>query len=268
MIRIPDTALPAATDARLRAFQAEIDAAGGYPNRVALAKTRFASRNTVGNQTFAVVRSTLAKMCRGARRCMYCEDSVADEVEHVKPKDLYPEAVFVWGNYLYACGPCNSGKRNRYAILVPPARPLDVTRGATAPVTPPPSGQPAFIDPRTEDALVFMQLDLLGTFHFVPTAPRRSANYLRADHTIAVLKLNTREYLVDARRSAYGSYRARLSEYCGLKATHPRSPRLRHLKAGITGMGQPTVWAEMKRLHTSLPELKRLFAAAPEALGW
>ena len=33
-------------------------------------------------------------MCAGAKRCMYCEDSAADEVEHHLPKNLYPEFVF------------------------------------------------------------------------------------------------------------------------------------------------------------------------------
>ena len=48
---------------------------------------------------------------------MYCEDSVADEVEHFRPKDLYPDVVFAWRNYLYACGQCNGGKNNRFSIV-------------------------------------------------------------------------------------------------------------------------------------------------------
>ena len=54
----------------------------------------------------------LSAMCHGPRRCMYCEDSAADEVEHFRPTDLYPEFVFAWMNYLYACGPCNVRKKN------------------------------------------------------------------------------------------------------------------------------------------------------------
>lgn len=268
MIRIPTLDLLPAANTRLQNYQSEIDAGGSYSDRVALAKSRFASRNTAANSTFAVVRSTLALMCRGARRCMYCEDSVADEVEHVKPKDLYPESVFVWENYLYSCGPCNSGKRGRYAVVLPQSRLVEVTRGKADPVVPPPHGLPAFIDPRTEDALLLIQLDLVGTFHFIPLFPPGTVDFLRAKHTIDVLKLNAREYLIDARKSAYESYRARLTEYCGLKDKSPRSPRLRQLKKGLLNMGQPTVWAEMKRLQPLLRDLRPLFTAAPEALSW
>jgi len=45
------------------------------------------------------------------------EDAPADEVEHHSPKDLYPELVFVWRNYLYACGPCNRRKNNHFSII-------------------------------------------------------------------------------------------------------------------------------------------------------
>ena len=48
---------------------------------------------------------------------MYCEDSVGDEVEHHRPKNLYPDHTFLWDNYLYACGPCNGPKNNRFAVF-------------------------------------------------------------------------------------------------------------------------------------------------------
>jgi hypothetical protein len=38
------------------------------------------------------------------------------------------------------------------------------------PVVPPPAGQPALINPLSEDPLRFLQLDLLDTFEFVPIA--------------------------------------------------------------------------------------------------
>lgn len=37
-----------------------------------------------------------------------------------------------------------------------------------------PSGCPALIDPTREDPLQFFQLDLLGTFEFVPISPAGS----------------------------------------------------------------------------------------------
>src|SRR5262249_51537211 len=129
--------------------------------------------------------------------------------------DLYPEAVFVWENYLYICGQCNGGKRERFLVLLPrDDQPQNVTRRRGAAVVPPPAGAPpAFLDPRQDDGLLFMQFDLQGTFRFVPTARAGTTDHVRAEKTIEILKLNSRDYLVQARREAFGSYRARLREY-------------------------------------------------------
>jgi uncharacterized protein (TIGR02646 family) len=47
-------------------------------------------------------------------KCAYCECSVIEssylEVEHYKPKSLYPEKVFDWENFLPACSHCNKIK--------------------------------------------------------------------------------------------------------------------------------------------------------------
>jgi uncharacterized protein (TIGR02646 family) len=268
MIRHPATPLAPAARAGLQSFQSEIDGLPDYAARVDAAKERFPKRNTASNATFREVRKTLARMCSGARRCMYCEDSVADEVEHVRPKDLYPEAVFVWGNFLYACGPCNGGKRNKFVVLVPPANVIDVTRQQGSPVVPPVAGTPMFIDPRTEDGLLYMQLDLTGTFRFVPTSALNTGDYARAEHTIRILKLNDRDYLVAARKEAYGSYVARLDQYATWSEAGKTPVQLTRLRNSLFRMGHPTVWAEMKRQHRRLKQLRSLFERIPEALTW
>ena len=130
----------------LAEYQRDVDARGTYRERVSRAKTRFSRYNRKTNPTFAAVQAKLVAMCGGTRRCMYCEDSVADEVEHFKPKDLYPDLVFAWRNYLYACGQCNggSGKSNRFSIVEPGTGALvDVTRRRRARVTPPREGAAA-----------------------------------------------------------------------------------------------------------------------------
>src|SRR5271156_7017235 len=117
MIGLPTVDLDAAVAATLTAFQAEINSNRSYAEAVSAANRLFALRNTVKNKTFQAVRAALATMCSGARRCCYCEDSCADEIEHIKPKHLYPELVFTWHNYVYACGPCNGPKNNRFRIF-------------------------------------------------------------------------------------------------------------------------------------------------------
>ncbi len=117
MLRLLNVDLPAEAAARLRGYQGEVDAEPTYPKQVAAADTLFSSRNRCSNRTFKVVRAKLFEMCGGVRRCGYCEDSMADEVEHIWPKSLYPERVFSWQNYLYACGPCNGPKNNDFKVF-------------------------------------------------------------------------------------------------------------------------------------------------------
>ena len=117
MLRVADGRLPAAHERKLEEYQSDVDGKGTYEKRVAEGKRLFKSRNSKRNGTFKAVRKTLSVMCRGPRRCMYCEDSAADEVEHFRPKDLYPEAVFVWMNYLYACGRCNTRKVTAHPVV-------------------------------------------------------------------------------------------------------------------------------------------------------
>ncbi|EYF07435.1 Hypothetical protein CAP_0188 [Chondromyces apiculatus DSM 436] len=72
----------------LKTKQAALDEITVYEQRVTKAKTAWKNRD---HDRFAPVREVLRNMCAGNSRCMYCEDSAADEIEHVRPKSLYPE---------------------------------------------------------------------------------------------------------------------------------------------------------------------------------
>jgi hypothetical protein len=269
MIRLRKTSLPAAAAADLVKWQQLVDAKSGYEAQVAAAKDDFSRRNTKRNKTFQSVKAALTKMCSGARRCVYCEDSLADEVEHIKPKDLYPDEVFSWGNYVYACGPCNGPKNNRFAVIPTAALiPVDVTRARGAAVLPPVAGSPSLINPRWEDPLKFMELDVVDTFLFLPSKPANTKDYARAHYTIEVLRLNDREALRVARREAFGSYVARLEQYIKRKGEGAPRTDLDRLVRALRRMQHPTVWREIKRQYTYLPRLGALFAQAPEARRW
>jgi uncharacterized protein (TIGR02646 family) len=212
----------------------------------------------------------LDAMCRGPRRCMYCEDAPADEIEHFKPKDLHPELAFAWSNYLYACGTCNSPKNNQFAVIAGRASPsiIDVTRKRGTPVVPTRRGRPALINPLKEDPLHFIQLDLIDTFEFVPIAPAGSLDYLRAEYTLDVLRLNDRDYLIKARERAFESFAAILYEYIGKRAAGSSKNALSRYRKSILRSPHQTVWAEMKRQCENIPWIKQRFLAAPEALKW
>ena len=103
---------------QLKGFQSELSSVTPFSARVVEAKSMFSSKNRKTNPVFRDVRATLDRMCQGARRCMYCEDSLADEVEHVRPKNFFPDQTFVWENYLYACGPCNGPKSDQFMAIL------------------------------------------------------------------------------------------------------------------------------------------------------
>ncbi len=270
MIRIRSRRLPAETRAGLDRYQAHVNAATTYEGQVELAKAHFKARNRPNDRVFKVVRQVLDTMCRGPRRCMYCEDAPADEIEHFRPKDLHPELAFAWTNYLYSCGSCNGPKNNRFAVIAgrtPPSL-IDATRKRGAPIIPPPRGKPALINPLKEDPLEYLQLDLKDTFEFVPIAPPGSIEFLRAEYTLEVLRLNDRDYLTKSRENAYRSFLDTLDAYRGQRESGASKRTLSCYPNGIRRSHHQTVWAEMKRQHPTIPCIRSRFAEAPEALKW
>ena len=265
MIRLHDPGLDQGTGKRLHCYQQEVNQAKGYAEQVARAKKLFSQRSSAKNRAFREVRKTLTKMCSGAQRCVYCEDSVGDEVEHIQPKDLYPCVVFVWTNFVYACGRCNGNKSNKYAVFLN-NRIIDVTRPRGAKVVAPASGPPVFLNPRVEDPLGFLDLDLGNTFMVVARDGIAHIDRKRAEFTIDTLKLN-RDVLLRARATAFGSYRARLYEYVDIRET-ANLQRLNLLAQTLKSMPHPTIWEEMKRKRAIVCDLDELFSKAPEALGW
>ncbi|HWO19161.1 MAG TPA: hypothetical protein VNO30_10300 [Kofleriaceae bacterium] len=268
MLRLPDLPLPAPAAAQLVEYQTEIDCLPTFAERVEAGKRLFGSRNNKSNATFKSVKEVLTAMCSGARRCAYCEDSAADEVEHIYPKHFYPDRVFAWPNYVYACGPCNGPKGSSFTVFTAgPSSGVELTRSEDAP-SPPPTGRPGLIDPRTEDATRLLVLDLQDTFWFVERAAPGTLDHERARYTIDTLGLNKREYLPLARRAAYRDYRAHLSQYLAVRSSGGDEAELQRLETEIRTRQHPTVWSEMRRQHANIPILAPLFAAVPEALTW
>src|SRR5262249_15113288 len=144
---------------------------------------------------------------------------------------------------------------------------VEVTRPRGAEVAPPKAGDPVLIDPRHEDPLEMMGLDL-DTFRFLPKGSQRSRNYQRAQYTIDLLCLNSRPELPMAREEAYKDYSARLEQYITAKQKGKPASLLQRYRDALKRMRHPTVWQEMKRQQSLIPELRALFAEAPEALKW
>jgi uncharacterized protein (TIGR02646 family) len=62
-------------------------------------------------------------------KCMYCEGLVDDiypgDVEHIKPKKVFPELMYEWSNLGYACWKCNNKKRDKYDATCEIVNPYD-----------------------------------------------------------------------------------------------------------------------------------------------
>jgi hypothetical protein len=195
---------------QLGTWQAEVDEILEYAQRVMAADERFNSRNRADNQTFAAVRGALLAMCGGT--CIYCEDSRAHQIDHVRPRSLYPEHVFAWLNMLCVCGDCNNRKRAKHAVVIGEEL-VPFSRKRGEPISPPPAGPMALLDPRVEDPMVFMELDLADTFHFVALPGISTVARARVEFTInAVFGLNDDPF-PDQRLGAYQDVRAGLTDY-------------------------------------------------------
>lgn len=256
--------LPDDVQKQLQHWQQLIDHEPDFSARAARAKHDFKRHNKSTNTTFKIVRETLQAMCSGIRRCGYCEDSCADEIEHIYPKDYYPERTFIWENYLYICGRCNTRKNNLFAVF-------DAVTGSLIEITGQPiAGDSVLIDPRLEDPMQFLELDLRGTFVFLAKNGLSGRDTQRAGYTIDTLKLNSRDELVEIRENAYSSFRDRLIAH--IQDRHDHDPtvlrRIENRIKALKRMNNLTVWREMQRQSNAIPELQILFTQAPEALNW
>ena len=272
MIYLPPQPLSGRADTWLRRWQSAVDAKPTYADRVAEAKRVWPK----SNKTFDEVRGVLKGMVSGHVRCAYCEDSCADEIDHIQPKDLYPELVFAWENYLFACGKCNGEKRSDYAVFSRSAGPAwtDVKRGPGSPIVPPLGGDPVLINPLFENPLYFLVLDLRETFEFSASLPwLTDREKERGKYTIDTLGLNVRDELRDGRRDAFTSYKNNLHRYIALKSKPADKKECDNCIAALQKSPHATVWHEMKRWHLRFPgslpyKIDALFEAAPEALSW
>ncbi|MEM7655027.1 MAG: aminoglycoside phosphotransferase [Bacteroidota bacterium] len=268
MVQLPKVSISTECVESLQQYQAEIDTLSDYASQVEKAKAIWSSRKQ--NQPFEEVKSKLIEMCSGARRCHYCEDSMADEMEHFRPKNLYPSQTFVWENYLYSCGPCNGPKGDQFAIFEA-ATGKRIELNAPLPASPPP-GLALLINPREEDPTQLLFLDIVAqSFVFQPWADdTNTPEFQRAQYSIDILRLNQRADLINARKLAYGNYKARLKEYTSGKKEGIPTSQLEEMIAQIKLEQHPSVWVEMKqeRTYSNIEELQELFDLTPEALLW
>lgn len=279
MLFIENRTLDAASSEQFASWQSVVDDAPDYAEQVLTARALWDGKNNTnaGRDAVRRARSLLEQMCIGSTRCAYCEDSAADEIEHVYPKSFFPELAFCWTNYVFSCGPCNSPKGSKYGVLDELGNVQEIVRPRNGPILPPPAGAHALINPRLENPFDLIELDLGGagldgkgllpTYNFVPYLDADLLLQIRGSYTIRILNLN-REVVRKARENAFGSFRARIIEYAEKRDGGSSEEELVSLRSGLMNMPHLTVFYEMRRQSSYTPHLNDLFEMVPEALTW
>lgn len=65
-----------------------------------------------GDARWRQFRGTLSRAFAGL--CAYCEETDRGEVDHFRPVSKFPQLVYEWTNWLFACHNCNMVKSNQW----------------------------------------------------------------------------------------------------------------------------------------------------------
>jgi uncharacterized protein (TIGR02646 family) len=216
--------LPRKTQVRLNKETAKIIAS---PSPIETAAKRYAAARKA--KWFEPVLKTLGAMTGPGEPCMLCDANESTDVEHYRPKAVFPHLALVWGNLLWGCTNCNRHKGNQF--------PPDTKPGAR------------LIDPIEENVWDYFLIDRFG--NLIPKW-RQDTNALdeRAVSTRDLLYLN-RETLQARRHS-------RLNDLRQLT-----SMTLNQLHAGTIQVGEARERLKEWRSSPTQPDVADYFLGGP-----
>ena len=289
MIRLKSKALTGATQKELDALQAKINAEPDFTAKAKKAQALWDSKGgSKGKLAFKEVSKELLALCVFTGICNYCEQSEANDIEHIFPKSFFPAHTFNWENYILACKQCNSGhKLDKGYVLDGDDELIGLVRAKE-----PPHTTIGFINIRTEDPAKFMMINpLTYKFDLLPELTKAEINKAKA--TLEILELNARDTLIAARKSAARHYydmlerlanilesntiaelEALLSPYDDrFDLTKPLALLKSEIKESnklyISTYQHPSVWETIKIIDSKFnPRWALLFRRVPEALNW
>lgn len=272
----------------LAARQAEIDALPTYEAQIETAKAYWANRTN--NAAFTDIKTCLKERASAKKYCCYCEHNEFSDIEHFYPKTLFPNKAFVWENYLYVCGLCNSKYKNDAFSIFVGNNVVNISPTTPRVYAVPANTDSVLINPNAEDPMDFLWLNLRKGVYLVNFFNDDNQTKIRAEYTLEVLNLArfkrerkekatfflselrkyhainqadsleslveiTEQYLID-----------RTATFQNLEAA--KQTILNNIQQTILRSTHQTVWAEMKRQRQQIPLLSEIFDQIPEALEW
>jgi hypothetical protein len=261
-------ALTAAEEVLLSSLTKPLVEAETYASQVALAAATWRA------DKLGTARTAAYEARPRGDRCVYCQDNEGRDLDHLRPKTLYPLLTFAWTNLIPACsicgGPDHKGAKDAVLDVSSPSGWREITRRRSVggPVAPPAVGPTAWWNPRLSDPLQAMKLDIVDdSFLFEVIAEPGTPDHARMEWTINTLRLNRRNSLVRQRRSAYRAFLDWLGAVVEDTAAG-NAARLAQLRGDLRDRNQPVVWAEMKRQRNDLPDVSLLLSQVPAVLDW
>jgi uncharacterized protein (TIGR02646 family) len=120
------------------------------------AATKGQLRQAEGKYNHTEVKRCLQEMC--VDKCAYCEHATGvgyyGDIEHFRPKAVFPEYTFTWANLLFSCAICNNAAHKAdHFPLDPTGRPLLID--PSDPADDPAAHLEFRYDPVTSYALVY-----------------------------------------------------------------------------------------------------------------
>lgn len=279
----------------LKKLQDEIDALPSYKQQVKQAKILWQNKKKTNAQkaVFNRIEKELQKIAIGdAHYCNYCEANIGTTIEHVYPRGLYPSKTFIWENYLWTCKNCNGKhKISQFEIFKHPTSSQTINLVKDYSFTPPLNDDAVFINPRIENPLDYLLLDLESGLFSIIEKDTSSRAYKRAVYTLKVLQLNKRKGLIKKRQEAYLNYVNLLKQYIQIQLAASKEELLDidqqvmhnfskysldqqksylsiRTQRKLIHQAHSTVWQEMQRQYKNIPTLAILFQQVPETLYW